>query len=539
VKDVYNASVLLRRRFSDAFSTCLNGIPSHIATGDSVLRDLASTDNEPAVDRVLLDGMWYNPNHFWRISLLRRALGLANGSEFGVVGEHNTEASSATFRRLGICEIDRFHDGFRRGVRQARKQARKLLKQTSRPSDIFDWDLPHGFPGTWVYDGILKRRRLATVDLTDPNLEDYVAEALLSLESSERILERRKPQLVALSHLSEFSYGSLGFVASSMGIPSIVLYGCYGVPRFWKVRVPDGIFDWVDRIQAEEIDRLDPDKRAALRNAGKAYLNDRVSGRTVDLGTQYAFINSDNAVNRESIRSYFGWDNDKPIIGVYASNWFDYPHVFGLQSFEDYLDWIQTTASVARDVKDVNWLFKPHPCDQWYGGVSLPEYVSEYLAPHIGLAPQGWNGQAVMNSIDGVITCTGTASLEYASLGKPSLIAERGWCHDSGAGLWCKNRDEYTSALRRSWWKDIDTEKAREYAETFSGWFFCHPTRQDGLLVGDDSHMLELYREYPGIVSNNPAALDWEIGMIRDWYMNSDEMHLHSYKMRRSELFKH
>ncbi len=536
-KHLYAQGQMLRRRITPSERARWQEIQRQRIPAENLFRQIAESTDKTFPDRVLIDGMWFNPNYWWRLTLLRKALGLPTANEVGIVGKWRTREAKETMNRLGINDTVRFEKHFRSGLKDARRRARQLLDMTDRPEDMMEWDLPHGFPGGWVYDGILKRRRLGTIDMADPKLEDHVAEALLSIDAAERILSAERTSLLILSHVIEFRYGALAYVALSLGIPAVVLYGCYGVPRYWKIRSREAIFDWVDRLPVEHARNLSPQQLGSLSEVGGSYLDNRLNGKTLDLGTLYAYINANDHIDREQLRQRFGWTEDKPIVGVYASNWFDYPHVFGLNNFTDYLDWISLTVDIAKQNTDVYWLFKPHPCDLWYGGASLADYIGERMAGHVQIAPQGWNGRAVMDCVDAVITCTGTAAIEYAYLGKPSLMADRGWFHDCGVGTWCRSREEYIDCLKRPWWNDLDLAKTRESAKVFAGWFFCHPDWQDSFVTGDDSAIFALYEDYRKVVSDNPAPLQQETDLLHGWF-HSDRMHYHSYKMDRADSYK-
>src|SRR5262249_8527364 len=176
-----------------------------------------------------------------------------------------------------------------------------------------------------------------------------------------------------------------------------LLYGNYGVPRFVKATAVGDLYDTTDRPKGEDLDVLTAARQEALAAAGRAYLDTRLSGRTDDMGARYAYQKASARVSRVTLVEKFGWDPDPPIVGVYASNWFDFPHPCGMRHFRDFLDWTEATLSVAQRERRVNWLFKAHPCDQWYGGVTLAELMPALDAHgHVQLVPTDWNGSTVL-----------------------------------------------------------------------------------------------------------------------------------------------
>ncbi len=67
-----------------------------------------------------------------------------------------------------------------------------------------------------------------------------------------------------------------------------------------------------------------------------------------------AFRRNAQRIDRSSILDHFGWSADKPIVAVYACNWFDYHKAFELTRFRDFHDWIMATHAVAMENKAVN-----------------------------------------------------------------------------------------------------------------------------------------------------------------------------------------
>jgi hypothetical protein len=478
---------------------------------------------------VLVDGSWDNPNFWLRYALLRSALGLSQGREVGLLGPFSRRMATGTFGRFGIETIG---DATASPLPQGDTlwSARRLLAATAEPGDILRWQLPNGLPAAIVFDGILKRQRSATVDLHDPDLSAIVAEALQAAAAASALFDRYRPSLIVLSHAINFGCGALAWEAARRGTPAVVAYGNYGVPRFWRIATGDDLIDCVGAPSGAEIDALSAEAAARLAERGERYFAARLTGRTDDIGARYAYQRAAGTISRAELCRHFGWDPGKRIIAVYASNWFDFPHGCGMTQFTDFLDWLNATLAVSAETDGVNWLFKAHPCDEWYGGVTLSDLMAAAPKPHIGLAPVQWNGAAVMAAVDGVVTVLGTAGLEYAALGKPALIADRGWYHDAGFVLWPRSRGEYLAALRGPWWERLDPAEQRRRANIFAGWYFVPPDWQAGLVLGDDSEQARLYGGYPALLATNAEVLQREIASISRWW-RAPHRHYHVWKI--------
>lgn len=499
---------------------------------ERVLVSLSSRADTSLVKTVLFDGSFDNPNYFFRYSLLRAALGLSEAREIGLTGPDRVAACSATMRRLGLSEIAPFGNT---RTSASRRDARRLLAKTRRPDDILAWNLPANFPAATLYDHLLKRQRKASIDLSDPMTEDYVADILGAITAAERHLDTYRPDLLLLSHTVTPLGASLAWVAAQRRIPSITMFGIYGLPRYWRIDKPPDFWDCMDRPSGDDIDSLSPAKAEALANIGKTYLDYRLSGQTNDLGSQFAFAQSASP-DRKTLANLFGWTEDRPVIAVYASNWFDYPHAMGMTRFSDFLDWILATKEAAIGSNHAYWLFRAHPVDQWYGGITLKDVLPETMATHVRLAPMEWSGTAVTAMADALVTYHGTAGIEYAALGKPVLVADRGWYHDCGFVTFPKSREEYLSMLACHWWDTFSPSVTARRAQIFAGWYFCAPSWQKGFVMEDDSLQDRLHTGINQRLQDCPDATELEISTIRDWFLSGERLY-HTYKMRTAESY--
>jgi hypothetical protein len=241
-------------------------------------------------------------------------------------------------------------------------------------------------------------------------------------------------------------------------------------------------------------------------------------------------------VDRSTLVKAYGWDSSKPIIGVYNSHWLDYPHAHGLLGFRDFLDWIQQTVKAARGNDRVNWLFKAHPCDDWYAsvhGVKLDDLVREAEAGHLQVAEKTWNNTCLINTLDAVVTCHGTIGIEAAALGKPVLTSHPGWYGHAGFVVASPGRQGYVDSIQNEWWKSIETDRARSQAELFAGWNFCVPTWQRHFILQDDSRQDAIYPSLMEMVQSNRAEVEAELRHLNNWVKDGHKYY-HIYKMAKT-----
>lgn len=508
-------------------------VGGHRAAAEDAMAALARGRGPSVVGRVLVDGMFDNPNMWLRYSVLRAALGLASAEEVGVTGPYVPGRCRRSFHRLGIRRVVGF-DSMLAAPGTARRQARDLIAGTRRAEDVLGWRLPGGYPAAVLYDALLKRQTAAQVDVADPLLEEAVAEAIACMTAAERLLDHVRPDLVVLTHVCNFRDSALAWFALRRGIPCIGVFGSLSSIRFWRLSRAEDWCNLVSRPSGTDIDALPAAKAEALAALGGDYLGCRLAGETRDIGAVYAYSRRVENAQRADLERLFHWDPAKPVVSVYAPTWFDFPHGGGMTQFRDFLDWITVTVRGAEQATHCNWLFKAHPCDDWYGGITLSDLLPAELPPHIRLVPREWNGAAVMAMTDALVTFQGTAGIEYAANGKPVLVAERGWYHDCGFTVVPRDRADYEALLGRDWWAGVDPARASHRARVFAGWYFCVPDWQDGFLLGDDPEQERLYPGIPALLADHPRALEREIATIRDWYHSGEHLY-HVYKMRIAE----
>ncbi len=499
---------------------------------DSSISRLGDSADRGFVGPFVVDGLFDNPNYWARFAFASNAFGLRPEQGIGLLGPFQVSPVMLTLRRLKIRKLFSFDRGLRAGefYRSCQQEASLSIRGVKTAADLLKIKLPYDFPPEFLYDAILKEERVATVNPDSPAVVSLLAECIGYLYQTEALIREHGPEIFFMSHVISHRMGAIAWVALKHSIPVYLLFGNYGTFRFTRIMSPDEIFDTTDRPNASEIENLSPQVREQLIAATRQYMAIRERGESGDIGARYAFARNNEVWEKESLCSEYGWDLDKPIISVYASNWFDYPHAFGLKNFVDFLEWIQVTIRAIRENRAVNWLLKPHPCDEWYGGVTLKDLVEEHPDyPHIRLCPQRMSAKATKSVSDGLVTVHGTAAIEFALDGKPTLLADRGWYHTAGIGRVCNSQSEYVEQLTASWYKDFDSNALIQRAEIFAGIYFTPVSWQNGLLFLDDSEQWKIFDHLPDLLKKHPVAIRNEIRAIQDW-KSSGHPYLHTFK---------
>ncbi len=122
-------------------------------------------------------------------------------------------------------------------------------------------------------------------------------------------------------------------------------------------------------------------------------------------------------------------DGGLPIVFVMLHAFNDYPHShFGKPMvFQDYYWWFRNTLSIAERNTKVHWVFKEHPSNWRYvtRDLNLHQMFADIHRRNIRLLPYDadFNAKSIIHIAHAVVTCVGTAGLEYSAHGIPCVLA--------------------------------------------------------------------------------------------------------------------
>ena len=148
--------------------------------------------------------------------------------------------------------------------------------------------------------------------------------------------------------------------------------------------------------------------------------------------------------------------------------------------------------------------------------------------------PYSYSGKDIIELSDGVVTLHGTCGIEFAVMGKPVLIADRGWYHDCGFAIYPKSRKAYGDLLSTNWYDQVNVTKTKNQAEIFSGIFFGIPKWQKDLILPDDGDKELLRERIPYFVNNKIELIAKEIKLIKQW-INSGSNDYHGFKIYKNK----
>ena len=214
-----------------------------------------------------------------------------------------------------------------------------------------------------------------------------------------------------------------------------------------KVKFSEKLFNFVLKNMKETA--LEESRKISLIKY-KTELSQSDLFQSPKLFDQHLRPTSKKTISKKEISNIYGWDDQKPIIGIFNHSFIDGVFEVEWKVFRDHLTWLRRTLKFIRDVKSVNWIIKEHPYaykENYYspnvGAKTNAEKELNQIAAdckHIALFDKKFSSSTLTNCLDAVVTCQGSIGLEYPCLGVPAILASD--CYFSGFGFTNEPRTE-------------------------------------------------------------------------------------------------
>lgn len=476
---------------------------------------------------IIGEGMWHNPNHYFRLRLFVEAL--AERGEFsllGVLRTSNAWRERRALERIGFKEFIFLEEDYEFRTEQFSDQANDILEGVRDHRDLLALRLPAALPAYTLYDTVLKLARHPRPPLDSSLWRVALAELLRDVAIYQRELSRRQVSHVAVSHPWKNEWATLVWLALSRKVPSYYLTSYCDSIRIRRFVTQHDYAQPKDFLSRAEFDALTPKARAFLSSIGEQDLKRRAAANSTDINTRFAFNPAFRISDRAAARIALSGQDERPIGVVYCHSWVDFPHIFGLRNFTDYADWIRATVSRIGEIRDVIWLLKPHPAERWQGGMTLREIVGD-LPPHVRVVTSKTDLATALNAADAVVTVHGTIGLEASAQGVPAILADRSYYSDWNIGYEARDRRDYFRLLGEVGRLPRPDAAARRRAMAcFAAALAIPPIEVEALPMRTDADGSRLYDEIRDLYANQPERIAKEVARFGEFIDQND---MHSY----------
>lgn len=300
--------------------------------------------------------------------------------------------------------------------------------------------------GDLIYDDIIKNvSSVYTIDVVDSRYFHFFKEAFYYFGMYNNVLKSGKVKYLVSTHTVYIKYGILARLAMYHGAQVFetndvhLLHYSKFDPKYNKFSPSylEGINEWI-RAKFSTLD-FNSEKAKWVEH----YLNNRFLGNFNQLDINLAFKNK-KVYNEIELREFLGIKNSYPVVFILAHAFSDAPHLGKFMIFRDYYDWLTQTLEFIKNIKNVNWVFKPHPSAKLYGEEGVVEtLVKEANCNHIFLTPKDFSTSSLKEIASAILTTQGTAGLEFSCFGIPVIITGRPLYAGFGFTNEPKSKEEY------------------------------------------------------------------------------------------------
>lgn len=190
----------------------------------------------------------------------------------------------------------------------------------------------------------------------------------------------------------------------------------------------------------------------------KAELNLRFAGKIDQMDVRLAYTTK-KKYSSEELRAKLNIRNTHPVVFVFAHIFSDAPQGAGLgMLFMDYYQWLVETIKCIVNLREINWIIKPHPSASAYNEEgAVAAIVNKFKKPDdsIYICPADFSTAGAIANAKAIITCQGTVGLEFACIGIPTILAGQPFYAGFGFTSEPKTRSQYFEMIANI--KDIQS----------------------------------------------------------------------------------
>lgn len=430
---------------------------------------------------ILTDGIvaGYGPNYLVRTGMVAKALEEETGCRPIVLFDdfpQRVAPLSEAYRSFGI---DRF--SYLRGgledlllIWKAYRLASQWLRRPQRGDALVDLHFHDLHIGDIIYDDILHAYpNLFTMSRVPRRYLRNVATSFLQFYRLDRFFRRHRVRMVAATHVCYTPFGIMARLGIRYGAEVIettdATYlsfspGPEAPARFYPTQQVA-----LRRSVAEVLNGF-PSDDSPEREAERA-LAQRFAGDIRQADVYYAF-KVKRMYTKEELREALGIRDERPIVFLMAHVFNDTPHSSDWSLFRDYYLWIRETIRLARGIRDVVWVVKPHPSG-WlmHDNSSLDRAVG---GGNVFMCPADLSGASIPAVASALVTVQGTAGIEFSCCGIPVVLAGSPFYAGHGFTIEPRTRAAYEDTLRRIAGVDpLSPDQIRTARRLFSAYLRC------------------------------------------------------------------
>lgn len=316
-----------------------------------------------------------------------------------------------------------------------------------KPQQLVDIQLGGIKIGDLVYDEVLHSTKRPTIHAIDWTVYKVMARSWFYYYQYHLLLYLGNYRYYVATHTAYPEYGLLCRVALQRGIKVIETsdiqmstYDTIGeknLPTYHQ-----GINAEI-RADLESGDRSVAERETLARENLRRRLDSEI--RQIDAQKAY----SGKAYAPDELRAALNIPAEHRIGFVVAHIFCDSPHLSSSMLHTDYYRWLESTIECCAGSPGITWVVKPHPSCALYGEEGMVEaLVIASGAANIHVCPKDLNTSSLRTCADVLLTVHGTAGLEYACFGIPTILAGTPFYAGFGFTHEPQSAEAYAAAVR-------------------------------------------------------------------------------------------
>ncbi len=407
---------------------------------------------------------------------------------------------SKLFRSLGVSKTLYISSSEENSI-EVNNYYEEIKKNIKTKKDLENLHFGKVWIGDLIYDSVLRKESIPTVDLESKEVEKEIKNAIGVFLLWEKYFKHHKVKAVIVSHTVYVDIAIVSRYAAAFGIDSYQIndYGMYKLSET-RTHAYNEFSDFKTAFEKlpEEI------KSKGLKWADNR-LKQRFEGE-VGVDMSYSTKSAWNQFDGENVLSV----SKKKKVFVALHCFFDSPHPYGLNLFPDFYEWLTFLGELSNET-DYEWYLKTHP-DFLPGNKGIVDFFVAKYEKFSLLDSATSHHQIISSGVDVVLTVYGTIGMEYAYFGIPVINASENNIHSAfNFNLHPKTINEYRDMLANL--EDLSLEIERE--EILKYYFMRHKACKQSWLY-DHEEMIK----YIGGVKNTEASdvIDYYFSLKRvEW----------------------
>ena len=303
--------------------------------------------------------------------------------------------------------------------------------------------------GDLIYDEVLRSTGQPTVQNIDWSVYKVMARSWFYYYQYHLVFRMRSYSYYIATHTAYPQYGLLCRVALQRGI-KVIETSDIQMSSYHSISESQ-LPTYHQGVNAEILKDLESGNQSVAEREAVARegLRRRLDSEIKQIDAEKAYLGK--IYTPDELRAALNIPANHRIGFVMTHIFKDSPHLSSCMLHADYYRWLESTIDCCAGSPGISWVVKPHPSYVLYGEEGMVEaLVVSSGAKNIHMCPKDLNTSSLSTCADVLLTVHGTAGLEYACLGIPTILAGTPFYSGFGFTQEPQTVEEYAIAVRNA-----------------------------------------------------------------------------------------